>query len=94
MKYTKQLLVNDEMGEDNNNHSSTFPRATTVQNRRYILLGFSFYKIIDNTNSNLIRQKFNHSDMTRDIAESQHDSEKIDLKFVIGTENPYDAFAY
>lgn len=32
--------------------------------------------------------------MTTDIAESQDDSEKIDLKSVIGTENPYDAFEY
>lgn len=83
------------MGEDNNDHSSTFPRASTVQNRGNILLGFSFFKIIDNTNSNL-HQKFNHSDIMGDIAisESQHDREKIDLKFVIGSEDPYDAFAY
>ena len=86
--------MNDEMGEVNNNNSSTFHRPTTVQNRRYALLGFSFFKIIDNTTSNLIRQKFKHSDMTGNITESQHDSEKIDLKFVIGTEDPYDAFAY
>ena len=82
------------MCEDNYDHSSTFPRALTDQNRGYILLVFSYYRIIDNTNSNLIRQKFNQSDMTTDIAESQDDSEKIDLKFVIGTENPYDAFEY
>lgn len=89
------MLVNDELGEGKNDDSSiTFPRATTVQNRGYVLLGFSFFKIIDNTNSNLIRQKFNQSDMTTDIAESQDDGEKIDLKFVIGTENPYDAFEY
>jgi hypothetical protein len=86
------LLVNDEMCEDNYDHSSTFPRALTDQNRGYVLLGFSFFKIIDNTNSNLICQKFNQSDMTTDIAEGQDDSEKIDLKSVIGTENPYDAF--
>ena len=94
MKYTNQLLVNDEMCEHNNEHSGTFPRATTAQNRGYILPVFSYYRIIDNTNSNLIRQKFNQSDMTTDIAESQDDSEKIDLKSVIGTENPYDAFEY
>ena len=89
------MLVNDESGEGKNyDRSITFPRATTVQNRGYVLLGFSFFKIIDNTNSNLIRQKFNQSDMTTDIAESQDDREKIDLKFVIGTENPYDAFVY
>jgi hypothetical protein len=89
------MLVNDELGEGkNDDRSITFPRATTVQNSGYVLLGFSFYKIIDNTNSNLIRQKFTHSDMTRDIVASQHDREKIDLKFVIGTENPYDAFVY
>jgi hypothetical protein len=91
------MLVNDELGEGkNDDRSITFPRATTVQNRNrgYVLLGFSFFKIIDNTNSNLIRQKFSHSDMTTDIAESQDDGEKIDLKFVIGTENPYDAFVY
>ena len=82
------------MGEVNHNHSSTFPRASTDQNRGYILPVFSFFKIIDNTISNLIRQKFKHSDMMGNIAESQDDSEKIDLKFVIGTENPYDAFAY
>ncbi len=94
MKYTKQLQVNNEMGEDNIENSNTFPRATTVQNRGYVLLGFSFFKIIDNTNSNLIRQKFNNSGMTGKIADGQHDREKIDLKFVIGTENPYDAFVY
>lgn len=89
------MLVNDELGEGkNDDRSITFPRATTVQNRGYVLLGFSFFKIIDNTNSNLIRQKFNQSDMTTDIAESQDDGEMIDLKFVIGTENPYDAFEY
>ena len=88
------MLVNDELGEGkNDDRPITFPRATTVQNRGYVLLGFSFFKIIDNTNSNL-RQKFNHSDMIGDIAESQHDREKIDLKFVISTENPYDAFVY
>ena len=32
--------------------------------------------------------------MIGDISESQHDREKIDLKFVIGNEDPYDAFAY
>lgn len=94
MKYTNQLLVNDEMCEHNNDHSGTFPRALTDQNRGYILPVFSYYRIIDNTNSNFIRQKFNQSDMTTDIAESQDDSEKIDLKSVIGTENPYDAFEY
>ncbi|MGA8484858.1 MAG: hypothetical protein WCE93_12285 [Nitrososphaeraceae archaeon] len=94
MKYTNQLLVNDEMCEHNNDHSGTFPRALTDQNRGYILPVFSYYRIIDNTNSNLICQKFNQSDMTTDIAESQDDSEKIDLKSVIGTENPYDAFEY
>jgi hypothetical protein len=89
------MLVNDVLGEGkNDDRSITFPRATTVQNRGHVLLGFSFFKIIDNTNSNLIRQKFSHSDMTTDIAESQDDGEKIDLKFVIGTENPYDAFEY
>jgi hypothetical protein len=89
------MLVNDELGEGkNDDRSITFPRATTVQTRAHVLLGFSFFKIIDNTNSNLIRQKFTHSDMTTDIAESQDDREKIDLKFVIGTENPYDAFVY
>jgi hypothetical protein len=89
------MLVNDELGEGkNDDRSITFPRATTVQNRGYVLLGFSFFKIIDNTNSNLIRQKFTHSDMTREIVASQHDREKIDLKFVLGTENPYDAFVY
>ena len=82
------------MGEDNNYHSNTFPLESTVRNRGYILLGFSFFKIIDNTNSNLIRQKFTHSDMTRDMVASQHDREKIDLKFIIGNEDPYDAFAY
>lgn len=95
LKYTKQMLVNDEMGEgENDDRSVTFPRATTDQNRGYVLLDFSFFKIIDNTNSNLIRQKFTHSYMTRDLIASQHDREKIDLKFVIGTENPYDAFVY
>jgi hypothetical protein len=88
------MLVNDEMCEDNYDHSSTFPRALTDQNRGYILPVFSYHRIIDNTNSNLIYQKFNQSDMTPDIAESQDDGEKIDLKFVIGTENPYDAFEY
>jgi hypothetical protein len=94
LKYTNQLLVYDEMCEHNNDHSGTFPRATTAQNRGYVLPVFSFFKIIDNTNSNLIRQKFSHSDMTRNIVASQDDSEKIDLKSVIGTENPYDAFVY
>ena len=94
MKYTNQLLVNDEMCERNNDHSGTFPRATTAQNRGYVLPVFSYYRIIDNTNSNLICQKFNQCDMTTDIAESQDNSEKIDLKSVIGTENPYDAFEY
>jgi hypothetical protein len=84
--------VNDEMGEDNNYHSNTFPLESTVRNRGYILLGFSFFKIIDNTNFNLLR--LNHTDMIGDIAESQHDKEKIDLKFVIGNEDPYDVFAY
>jgi hypothetical protein len=74
--------------EDNNYHSSMFPLESTVRNRGYILLGFSFFKIIDNANSNLC-QKFNHSDMI-----GQHDREKFDLKFVIGNEDPYDAFAY
>jgi hypothetical protein len=88
------MLVNDELGEGkNDDRSITFPRAT-VQNRGYVLLGFSFFKIIDNTNSNLIRQKFTHSDMTREIVASHHDREKIDLKFVLGTENPYDTFVY
>ena len=32
--------------------------------------------------------------MIGDIAESQQDREKIDLKFVIGNEDPYDTFAY
>ena len=32
--------------------------------------------------------------MIGDTAESQHDREKIDLKFVIGNEDPYDVFAY
>jgi hypothetical protein len=82
------------MCEDNYDHSSTFPRELTDQNSGYVFLCFSFFKIIDNTNSNLICQKFNQSDMTTDIAESQDDGEKIDLKFVIGTENPYDAFEY
>lgn len=82
------------MGEDNNYQSNTFPLESTVRNRGYILLGFSFFKIIDNTNSNLLREKCNHTDMIGDIAESQHDGEKIDLKFVIGNEDPYDAFAY
>ena len=82
------------MGEDNNYHSNTFPLESTVRNRGYILLGFSFFKIIDNTNSNLLREKLNHTDMLGDIAESQHDREKIDLKFVIGNEDPYDVFAY
>jgi hypothetical protein len=94
LKYTNQLLVNDEMCEDNHDHSSTLPRALTDQNRGYILPVFSYYRIIDNTNSNIICQKFNQCDMTTDIAESQDDSEKIDLKSVIGTENPYDAFEY
>ena len=94
MKYTKQLVVNDEMREDSHDRSSTFVRALTDQERGYILPVFSFYKIIDNANSNIIRQKFNHSDMMGDIAESHEDSKKIDLKFVIGDENPYDAFAY
>jgi len=85
--------VNDKMGEDNNYHSSTFPLESIGRNIGYILLGFSFFKIIDNANSNLC-QKFNHSDMIGDTAESQHDREKIDLKFVIGNEDPYDAFAY
>jgi hypothetical protein len=82
------------MGEDNNYHSNTFPLESSVRNRGYILLGFSFFKIIDNTNSNLLREKHNHTDMIGAIAESQHDREKIDLKFVIGNEDPYDAFAY
>jgi hypothetical protein len=94
LKYTKQLLVNDEMGEDNRDHCSTFPRASTDQNRGYVLPVFSFFKIIDNTNSKLIHQKFNHSDMMGDIAESQEYNKKIDLKFVIGTEDTYDEFAY
>jgi hypothetical protein len=94
LKYTKQLLVNDEMGEDNHDHCSTFPHASTDQNRGYVLPVFSFFKIIDYTDSKLIHRKFNHSDMMGDIAESQDDSEKIDLKFVIGTEDTYDAFAY
>ena len=88
------MLVNDEMCEHNNDHSSTLPRALKDQNRRYILPVFSYYRIIDNTNSNLIRQKFTHSVMTRDIVASQDDREKIDLKSVIGTGNPYDAFEY
>ena len=32
--------------------------------------------------------------MMGDIAESQDGSDKIDLKFVIDTDHPYDAFAY
>ena len=89
------MLVNDELSEGRDgDRSITFPHATTAQNRGYVLLGFSFFKIIDNTNSNLIRQKFTRSDMTREIVASQHDREKIDLKFVISTENPYDAFVY
>lgn len=32
--------------------------------------------------------------MMGDIAESHKDRKKIDLKFVIGDENPYDTFAY
>ena len=93
MKYTKQLVVNDEMREDSHDRSSPF-FSLTDKERGYILPVFSFYKIIDNANSNTIRQKFNHSDMMGDIAESHEDSKKIDLKFVIGDENPYDAFAY
>ena len=69
-------------------------RASTDQDRGYILSVFSFFKIIDNANSYIIHQKFNHSDMMGNIAESHEDSKKIDLKFVIGDENPYDAFAY
>ncbi len=81
--------MNGEMGEDNHDHCTTFPHASTDQNIGYTLPVFSFFKIIDNTNSNIIRQKFNHSDMIRDIAESQEYSKKIDLKFVIGTEDMY-----
>jgi hypothetical protein len=86
--------VNDEMREDSHNCWNTFIRASTDQDRGCILPVFSFFKIIDNGNSNIIRQKFNHSNMMGDIAESHEDSKKIDLKFIIGDENPYDAFAY
>ena len=45
---------------------------------------FHFLGLLTILTHNIIRQKFNHSDMMADIAESQEDSEKIDLKFVIG----------
>ena len=86
--------MNDEMREDSHDRCSTFIRASTDQDRGYILSVFSFFKIIDNANSNIIHQKFDHSDMMVNIAESHEDSKKIDLKFVIDDENPYDAFAY
>ena len=86
--------MNDEMREDSHERCSTFIRASTDQDRGYILSVFSFFKIIDNANSNIIHQKFDHSDMMGNIAESHEDSKKIDLKFVIDDENPYDAFAY
>jgi hypothetical protein len=87
--------VNDELSEGRDgDRSITFPHATTAQNRGYVLLGFSFFEVIDNTNSNLIRRKFNRSTMTGNIPENQHESEKIDLKFIIGTGDPYDEFAY
>lgn len=79
---------------ENADRSITFPHVTTAHNRGYVLLGFSFYKIMDSTNSNLIRNKFTHPNMTRDKVAGQHDREKIDLKFVIGTDYPYDAFVY
>jgi hypothetical protein len=82
------------MGEDNHDHCSIFPPISTDQNSGNILPVFSFFKIIDNSICNLIAQKFNHSDMMGDIGESQDGSDKIDLKFVIDTDHPYDAFAY
>ena len=86
--------MNDEMREHSHDRCSTFIRASTDQDRGYILSVFSFFKIIDNASSNIIHQKFNHSDMMGNIVETREDSKKIDLKFVIGDENPYDAFAY
>ena len=81
------------MGEDNSDHCSTYSRSPKDQNRRQALSVFSYYRIIDNTNSNLIRQKFIHSDMRGNISESQEYNKNMDFKFIISTENIYDAFA-
>lgn len=81
------------MGEDNSDHCSTYSRSSKDQNRRQALSVFSYYRIIDNTNSNLIRQKFIHSDMRGNISESQEYNKNMDFKFITSTENIYDAFA-
>jgi|SRR4029078_3716615 len=93
LKYTKQMLVYVEMGEDNRDHCSTLSRSSKDQNRRLPMSVFSYYKIIDNTNSKLVRQKFIHSDMRGNISDSQEYNKKMDLKFIISTEDIYDAFA-
>jgi len=93
LKYTKQRLLYVEMGEDNRDHCSTFSRSSKNQNRRQPLSIFSYYRIIDNTNSKLIRQKFIHSDMRGNISDSQDNNKRMDFKFIISTEDIYDAFA-
>src|SRR6476619_93582 len=93
LKYTKQMLVYVEMGEDNRDHCGTFSRSSKNKNRRQPLSIFSYYRIIDNTNSKLIRQRFIHSDMRGNISESQDNNKNVDLKFIINTEDIYDACA-
>src|SRR6476646_6213951 len=94
LKYTKQILLYVEMGEDNRDHCSTFSRSSKNQNRRQPLSIFSYYRIIDNTNSKLIRQKFINSHIKRNISYSKNNNKKMDFKFIISTEDICDAFAY
>jgi hypothetical protein len=72
--------MNDEMCEHSNDHPHISSRINRSKIMRIHFASFSYYRIIDNTNSNLFVK--NQSIRYDDDIESQ-DDEKIDLKSVI-----------
>jgi len=81
------------MGEDKHEYSSGPAPRPIDQMRGYSFPVFSFFKeVIDDSNSKLVRRKFD--DTNRMAEREENNSEKIYLKFVIGTDDPYDAFEY
>jgi hypothetical protein len=83
--------VKDEMGEDKHEYSSGPAPRPIDQMRGYSFPVFSFFKeVIDDSNSKLVRRKFDDTNRMTERGENK----KIDLKFVIGADDPYDAFEY
>lgn len=83
------------MGDDKHECSGGPAPRPTDQIRGYTFPVFSFFKeVVDDSNSTLVRRKFDDANRIEERGENMNGSEKIDLKFVIGdADDPYDAFA-